>query len=318
MECVFEKMGISAAEFGNPGDGSASERVHLYRGGSMGSPSGARIDDDTPHDSELYSDPARLHNYDMVVADCEGPGWDSGFNQRDSDGANVLDYLNRGGRMFASHLSFSWLNDNGSAAYDPDDPYATGVGPAATWVNGAVTSPDEGTGIVSLGEPAASSRIDNFAEWMVSENVTTAPDYEFDIEEPRSQAGALGEFAEQFVHCDGGDCADQYVRVQQFSFNTPYGAPDEAACGRVAYSGFHVSVGNAGSVTFPNHCSGDLTDQEKVLLYMLFDLGACVGLDPPGAPPCVPVTCQEAGADCGFINDGCGDVADCGLCAPPK
>ena len=319
MECVFNKMGIADSEFANPGaDGDAPERVHLYRGGSMANPSGARVDDDTPHDSELYGDPARLLTYDMVVADCEGPGWDSSFNQRDANGANLIDYLNRGGRMFASHLSFTWLHDNGTAEYSEDDPYVTGLGPAATWVEEAITSLNDGTGVVSLDEPAASPRIENFAEWMVSEGVTTAPDYEFNIQEPRSQVESLGASTEQFVHCDGQDCVGDDARVQQFSFNTPYGAPDEAACGRVAYSGFHVSVGNAGNVVFPDHCGGDLTDQEKVLLYMLFDLGACVGIDPPGPPPCVPVTCEEAGADCGYINDGCGNVVDCGVCTPPK
>ena len=30
-------------------------------------------------------------------------------------------------------------------------------------------------------------------------------------------------------------------RPQQFSFDTPYGAPDDASCGRVAYSGARLS-----------------------------------------------------------------------------
>src|SRR5690606_39111548 len=34
MECVFEKMGLAHAEFGNPGPtGAAAPRVHVYRGG---------------------------------------------------------------------------------------------------------------------------------------------------------------------------------------------------------------------------------------------------------------------------------------------
>jgi len=117
-------------------------------------------------------------------------------------------------------------------------------------------------------------------------------------------------------------------RVQQFSFNTPYGAPEEAACGRVAYSGFHVAATGGGQAPFqneifPNHCrsaaanNGTLTDQEKVLLYMLFDVGACVG-DVPLPPPCVPITCSSSGARCGFTPDGCGNVIDCGACRPPE
>ena len=324
IECVFSKMGLADAEFGNPGtDGSAAERIHLYRGGGDGDgdPGGAVIDTDTPQDSEFYSDSARMLGYDIVVADCEGGDWDSDFSQRDDWGANVLDYLNRGGRVFASHLSFSWLHENGDQAYSEADALTTGLAAAATWETDAVginPSINDGTGFISVGETAASPRIDNFAEWMVSEGVTTAPDYQFDITDPRSQANSLGPSTEQFVHCDGQDCENEYARVQQFSFNTPYGAPDEAVCGRLAYSGFHVNTNASGDAVFPEHCGGDLTDQEKVLLYMLFDLGACVGVDPPGPPPCVPVSCEDAGASCGFTNDGCGNVLDCGACEPPK
>jgi len=68
-------------------------------------------------------------------------------------------------------------------------------------------------------------------------------------------------------------------------------------------------------VTFPNHCGGNLTDQEKVLLYMLFDLGACIGVIPP--PKCEPATCQSLGAKCGNAADGCGNLLDCGPCVIP-
>ena len=110
--------------------------------------------------------------------------------------------------------------------------------------------------------------------------------------------------------------------MQQFSFNTPYGAPEGATCGRVAHSGFHVATTGGDNnpfqtVTFPSHCGGDLTSQEKVLLYMLFDLGACVG-EEPLPPPCIPITCEGvSGRRCGFTPDGCGQVLDCGPCRPP-
>jgi hypothetical protein len=321
MECVFEKMGIARNEFANPGAGaSAAPRVHLYRGGNnSGTPpgAGARIDDATPHDSGLYADLSLLQKYDMIVADCEGQSWDSSFNQRSAAGAFLREYVNRGGRLFASHLSFSWLHDNGTQAYAAADPIGTGLAAAATWTTSAITAPNTGTGRVSLGRPNASPRIQNFADWMVSEAITTAPNYAFTIREPRSQAASLGTSSEEFVHCEGGDCTGGSARTQQFSFNTPYGAPAQAGCGRVAYSGFHVSIGNATNAIFPNHCSGDLTAQEKVLLYMLFDLGACIGKEPP-PPPCVPTTCSAIGAQCGFAPDGCGGVLDCGPCQPPQ
>jgi len=311
MECVFAKMGISTPEFGNPGtDGTATPRIHLYRGGSSGAPAGASIDTNTPHAAALYTDLARLQRYDMVVADCEGPSWDGpDFSERIASGANVREYVNRGGRLFASHLSFSWLHQNGSAAYDAAQPFATGLGPVATWDTTVIdSSTASGTGTVALGRPQASPRIDAFAAWMANELITLPPNHTFNIIQPRSQATALGSSAEEFVFIAGG-------RTQQFSFNTPYAAPEGAACGRVSYSGFHVAgSGSFASSVFPDHCSGDLTAQEKVLLYMLFDLGACVGA-PPVPPPCTPIECGVT--SCGFTPDGCGNVIDCGPCRPP-
>jgi hypothetical protein len=332
MECVFEKMGIADTEFGNFGSAAS---VQLYRG--VAGTEGATIDGSTPADTALYADLSRLENYDMVVSDCEGQSWDSSFVQRDAQGGSVRDYVNRGGRMFLSHLSFSWLHQNGATPYDGtsiDTARATGLGQSSTWF----TSPNTnlvGTGVVSIvgGRPPlqVSPRIQTFAEWMVNESVTTAPGYSFRITDPRSQNESIAAGTEEFVYRsdaapetgEANYSASGNGRVQQFSFNTPFGAPPEAACGRVAYSGFHVAATGGQSdpfiaAVFPTHCAGDLTNQEKVLLYMLFDLGACVG-DQPLPPPCVPITCEgsSGGRRCGFAPDGCGDVLDCGPCRPP-
>ncbi len=318
MECVLEKMGIDHGEFGNPGnDGSAPERIHIYRGGSSGNPSGARIDGSTPHDAALYGDLDRIHTYDIVVADCEGGAWDSSYAQRDASGAHVREYVNRGGRFFASHLSHSWLRHNGSEAYSMMDPLATGLGDAATWSSSAISSPNSGPGRIAIGRTHASSRIDAFAEWMVHENVVASAGSTFTITDPRSQATALGDATEEFVYCDtngSGGCSN--YRTQQFSFTTPYASPPEDACGRVSYSGFHVVSGGGtnpfANAVFPAHCTGSLTKQEKVLLYMLFDLGACVGI--PEIPTCTPADC---GSQCGLNPDGCGGLMDCGACPLP-
>jgi hypothetical protein len=332
MECVLEKMGISPMEFGNPGaDGAAAQRVHLYQGASVNTPRGASIDTATPHASELYGDAARITSYDIVLSDCEGASYDGQFNERDADGPNVMDYVNRGGRLFASHLSFTWLSGNGTAAFDAANPAATGLDAAATFDTSGNTNQtlELGSGVISVGRPQASPTIDRFAAWMEREMVAAPPEYGFSIIEPRSQALTLGPASEEFAitkdTTNSGSMVEVGDVIQQFSFNTPYAAPEEAICGRVTYSGFHVSAGDMGangqpfaSVVFPAHCvaGGDLTAQEKVLLYMLFDLAACVG-DTPPPPPCVPDTCESLELKCGFSGDGCGDVLDCGPCPLP-
>jgi hypothetical protein len=312
MECVFEKMGIARSEFGNSG---SAARVHLYRGGaSAATAAGARIDAATPFDGSLYSSLSRLQSYDMVVADCEGTDWDGehDFEQRAASGANVREYVNRGGRLFASHLSFSWLHQNGTAAYSAGAPIATGLAAAGSWDTSYLAAGNldtSGTGVVSLGRPRASARIGDFAAWMSREGVIGGQN-QFSITDPRSLVSSLGSASEEFVYRQGGN-----GRVQQFSFDTPYAAPDAQSCGRVAYSGFHVAATGGGDspfvdAVFPAHCAGALTDQEKVLLYMLFDLGACVG-DTPVGPACEPQSCPSDGS-CGVLPDGCGGRLDCG------
>ena len=366
MECVLEKLGLAHDLFGNPGPIAAgSTRVHLFRGlnGGMGAgmgagESGARIDTSTPNEEALYGSLAALQRYDFVIADCKGPNFDGNGSQRNRWGDNVREYVNRGGRMFASHLSYTWLDQNGPAAYSEANAIQTGLAPAASWDQspGATTNTTaSGTGIVSVGRDAASLRIDSFAAWLEAENVATPPAYTFNILQPRSLALSVGQSSEEFVYSQqatnpsgqggrgggvggrgGGGTAGQSTgaggasggsgpalaeRIQQFSFNTPYGAPEGQECGRVAYSGFHVAASGSdnapfGTALFPAHCSGSLTAQEKVLLYMIFDLGACIGELPP-PPACEPATCESTGTKCGFVPDGCGKVLDCGPCIIP-
>jgi hypothetical protein len=341
IECVLSKMGLARAEFSNPATPVANgpARVNLYRGGPKAGPSGASIDAMTPHDSTLYGSASQLESYDILVSDCEGMDWDQNGTERMANGANVRHFLNRGGRMFASHLSFSWLKGNGTDAYAAGTATETGLDAAATW-SSQLDTYATGIGVISQMRPNTAPRIQNFVDWMVNEKITSAPAYTFNIKEPRSMSTGLGTTSEEFVYLQ-----DMSKRTQQFSFNTPYGSPKESVCGRVAYSGFHVAVasdgaGGAGGIggaggagggfqmpppfgggtpfadaTFPNHCGGDLTNQEKVLLYMLFDLGACIGVIPP--PKCEPKTCATLGAKCGKAVDGCGNLLDCGPCVIP-
>jgi hypothetical protein len=343
MECVFEKIGIAHDQFDNFG---GVARIHLYRGGNN-TAAGARIDDSTPRESALYDTIGRMEQYDLIVADCEGQTFSA--NPPAGQRNNIRNYVNRGGRLFASHLSYSFLNGNGTGVYpDGAADFTTGLGPSASWdtnytANGNLNT--SGTGQVSVGRANASDNIDEFADWMINEGVIDDEADTFNITDPRSLATDLGEHSEEFVHRTNGN-----ERTQQFAFNTPYGAPDDAACGRVAYTGFHVAATGGENTpfatsVFPDHCAGNLTDQEKVLLYMLFDLGVCVGEDPevpqcnpvscdagrcgviPNGcggtvdcgsciPECVPTTCTAQGAECGNIGDGCSDVIDCGDCPP--
>jgi len=57
-------------------------------------------------------------------------------------------------------------------------------------------------------------------------------------------------------------------------------------------------------------CLDPMTAQEKLLEYMIFDLGSCV----PPPTTCTRKTTCPAGQDCGYAPDGCGGLVACGTC----
>ena len=65
--------------------------------------------------------------------------------------------------------------------------------------------------------------------------------------------------------------------------------PEENVCGRVVYTGLHVSATMIRSTDpqgFPKDCAvRDLSAQEKALAFMLFDLSACVQNDDQAPQP---------------------------------
>jgi len=139
---------------------------------------------------------------------------------------------------------------------------------------------------------------------------------------PRVCSNDRNRYCTEHGDCDGGTCNAGAIqaRVQQLSFDTPYGATSGAECGRVAYSSLHVAgASNVSSPTFPGYCSNaSLTAQELVLAFMLFDLDACLSdgrIDPPST--CTPITkdavCTTT-ATCGSYSDGCGGLIACDAC----
>ncbi|MET0343347.1 MAG: hypothetical protein ABW252_20220 [Polyangiales bacterium] len=358
MECVLLGMGIAQSQFTLP---SGSGRVHMYRAngarmrtcngnytsagvttacsasdnaGCVNSRSGCSWSNTTLsayEDKLLYAAQNNFNLYDLVVFDCEG----NGHYRRSEASRNVPDamprllaYVNAGGRAFASHWSYEWLDNNPSSG--------AGLDLAAAW-----TSDGDGTtatGLVSLptgatartqANPVKSLLYRDWLRWQGALSGTTAGQTtnpatpQIAITDPRDVAGqTVGSSTDEWMYRTRSG-----ARVQQLSFNTPYAASEANICGRVAFSGFHVASSSGGTtlstnnVYFPGECrSGALTAQEKTLAFMLFDLATCVSAgDPPSAPSCTPKTiantCPGANDACGYVSDGCGGVVDCAGCA---
>ncbi len=330
LECVLLKAGVDESEFTRPsGDG----RIHLYRANGAWpdrdlydscreydsvanyctSESLDNCTSDTCRDAlahNLYADQQTLDGYDMTVFACEYTKRPRSEEVRN----RFREHVNHGGRAFLSHWSLDWLW-NDSPPYETDPLHST-----CDWTSDREGGLDMTANCHPARPPCETEAfVDDsfdrgleFSEWLDHVNASTASGV-LTIYEPRGHCLAVNHPGQQWVYTTeldhGGDT------VQQMTFETPLHAPEHEICGRVAYSAFHVSGGmNTIMEYFPRHCQGPLTDQEKVLLFMMFDLAGCI-YDRSGHPPwCVPGTCGKLGAECGLIGDGCGDIIDCGPC----
>jgi hypothetical protein len=349
MECVLLGMGFAQTEFTAP---TGTGRVHMYRAngqitsgttctGTYQATNPTRTIDCTASsnsgcknnrtgcsysnaDTNLYTSQAAINAYDLVVFDCEGGGH---YRRAATPLSRVLAYTNNGGRVFASHWSYEWLDNNGT------------LDTASAWNSPSNDSDNSATAFVSLPSGPTVRTAANpvksllYRDWLTYQGAlsgttagqtTTPATPQLAITDPRDVAGTTaGTSTDEWMY----RVKSSTSRIQQLSFNTPYAATEANICGRVAFTAFHVAATTSGAtlssndVTFPGACTGtSLTAQEKTLAFMLFDLATCVSAgDPPAAPACVPKTttdvCPGVNDACGYISDGCGGVVDCAGCA---
>jgi len=242
-ECILRKIGIDDTEFN-----ISTGRIHLYKG------NGSYIGTETPAGTVLWSSLPKLKNYDLVAFPCSSVASDTTSKQ------NVIDYANAGGRVFATDLSYPWVDASAPAPFSG----------TATWGSGSTANPFT----IDTSFPKGKA----LADWL--KNVGATPTYA-SINLTGTYARATG------VNGATRKWITNASTVQHFTFNAPVGAAEASQCGRVVYSSFHVASGG-GSVAFPTNCgAGALTPQEKVLEFMLFDLASCVQTDKetPKPPP---------------------------------
>jgi hypothetical protein len=301
IECVLPKIGIDSTSYSDP---TGTGRVRFFQA------NGATFSAATPAASTLWSSASTLEGYDMVIFDCEGAENDKSTAAL----ANVMAYANAGGRVFASHFSYVWTFGN--------EPW--GCGTNCTTANETVADWD-----VSQGTPPdpITALIDNatMSSWLSQPLIDILPAGQISVNAPRHDLnsvvppGGTGVPATQlYMHANPTQSANTPL---EFTFNTnPYGTAAQQ-CGRVLFSDFHVNTGGTGTGTFPTECptASPLTPQEKVLEFMLFDLGDCVtSITPPAPPTCTARTCAQQGISCGPAGDGCGGALNCGTCTSPE
>lgn len=270
LECLLrsKKLGLDDSEFtveGGPG------RVNLY-GGANGTNSytpalgGATFTtaQSTPTKS-WWDDAANWNKYDIVILSCEG----GQHMEVKSDAAlqNLERYIGLGGRVFASHWHNGWIAN----------------AKAPQKIQGVATFPNSGApGTVTAKINLNYVRGAALAEWLVLPTVWGAGN-------PPARGDLPLAGAKNTIGTTAAALTQTWVTYnnvpQYFSFNAPIGAPASQQCGQMVFTDLHVSSGAGGGDTsardkpFPTGCTaGELSAQEKALIFMLFDLTNC--LDP--------------------------------------
>jgi hypothetical protein len=291
LECVLRKMGVDDSEFTPSSGTGATGRIHLYKGaGSEGANKGS----DTQSETVLLDSLSNLKKYDMVLFPCQGKEYTGRVSAKRKQ--NLVDYANAGGRLFATHFSYVWLNNNypfsGTAHWNPSQ-----------------TRPPDQDGILDRSFPKGEA----LTQWL--RNVRAASTLgQIPVQVLRNDVKGVVAPSQSWMTVPDPDHGSVGVTLH-YTFNTPVGVSEDNQCGRVLFDDFHVEDKQYDQTTgkvFPAECStGDMTPQEKLLEFMLFDLGSCIT---PDAPTCTPKTCDQLGFNCGPQADGCGGQLDCGTC----
>jgi hypothetical protein len=297
LECLIRKIGIDDVEFTAPNGGG---RIHMYRGSgyaTIGSDGGA---DPRPPSGQftaalnggaafgqaqnLWDDVNKLKAYDLLLTACEGDPDRNVETKPQAALDAVFQYANLGGRVFASHYHDYWLDRTNLPLVNPPNPTPTATFPqTGTWIDPYVvqrpTSPALGTIDTTFPKGAA------FKDWL--QNVGgLQPDGRIRIFEPGQLLTAVAPVSQQWITLPNDNDSNRQT-VQYMTFNTPVGVDAGAQCGRVVYNNLHVSSGDLPGQPFPQGCvQQNLSDQEKALEFLLFDLSACIQDDrkPPDIP----------------------------------
>jgi hypothetical protein len=273
LECLLLKLGIDPGEITAPQDGG---RIAFYT--ATDAP-GTDLSPPAPRADQMYGSLQTLIQYDAVLLPCEGGPFDKdvvdGVPLTVDPRLSLSQYTNLGGRVFTTHYSYDWWTYNNSVYNQLATPEIDSGWP--------VEQPEEYSytivAPIQLNFPKGIA----FAQWLGYAGATSPPDM-LDIQQGRHDiTGVNPQFVRPWVTFDF-DAVDSGPGVMHFTFNTPLDPPLDPTgqpeyCGRVVFSDFHVTAAAIGdaSLPFPGACNVDpMTDQEKALAFMLFDLTSCI------------------------------------------
>jgi hypothetical protein len=299
LACFLINIGIDPAEFSAP---HAGGRLDIYQGVA-----GATLSSGTAGNCGLGAGgcPQSFEYYDIAILSCEC-GEQTNTNESTAGYTNLTNWLNEGGKVFASHYHYTWFKNN------PDPAIAA----VATWLGSSIAT---GAGDYDINNVSTFPKGVVFGEWLNNvgalasngtpptiacqsvassvSSVNTATTEEWIY----SPAGAAASTTGGGTATDAGNGA----QVKYLSFDTPIGglppSPDAGVeqsgpqyCGKAVFTDLHTSSTLLSTVmSVPSGCKqAKLTPQQAALEFLFFDLSACVTDDskplPPPPPPQMP------------------------------
>ncbi|HRI53885.1 MAG TPA: carboxypeptidase-like regulatory domain-containing protein [Pseudomonadota bacterium] len=283
IECLLRKIGIDDSEF-TPESGNGRINLFAGHGGTNsyctqgagkctktlngGAAFTVASDGATPG---WWSSLNNLKKYDTVLFSCEG----NTYPAEKSTAARqaLLDYINMGGRVFASHWHNIWIS-GGPAPLNSIATFST------------VAAGFEYKTPITASIYTTTPKGNALADWLLnvggsssrgSLQIVNARDSVLTIDNTRT---------ERFVYYN--DATRGKVAEQYFSFFAPIGVPAASQCGRMVFTDMHISGNDAmtpnpaldlsaTTLPFPSGCvTSSLSAQETALLFLLFDLTNCV------------------------------------------
>lgn len=287
LECLITRLGIEEAEFSEAHDDEQRVTLMTHDSGAAQFAPGFRGGASLMPANQWWDDLSNLQEYDMLVYSC-------GYPNASAQAQEALQqYVDQGGRVFMNDLHREWFE------------FGTGDFQAvANWQTAIWPPEDQMLAELDTSVPGGGQMFD----WMDHLGRFDVNN-QFPVNAIVKNIGSVNQDqAERWIYTpeDSPGDLDLY-----FAFNTPLGAADGDQCGRVVYSDLHiVSAGDSEEgEPFPDNCSdGPLSVQEEALIYMIFDLSACL------APECTPLNCSDVPNGCGVHDNGCGKSLDCGEC----
>jgi hypothetical protein len=300
MACFLTGIGIDPLEFGAPQSGG---RVDVYQGLGL-SGNGASLSSGTAGSctasgstSCVWNSESNLQNYDIMMLSCE---CGENLQTKPASAMTALrTWLDNGGKVFASHFQYTWFQDNPSADFQN---VATWLGSSVAVGGGSGYSYD----INNINAIGSFSKGVSFGEWLGTVGALTVagmPDTMALSNVGASVSTVNPTTTQEWIYdSEANDAGLNDVKF--LSFETPIGgltgdaAPTTSTnkyCGKAVFTDLHTGgslLAEYDSVPAECPTGVTLTNQQKALEFLFFDLSACVADDsvapPPPPPPSSP------------------------------